>query len=165
MLLCCGAVPSLHAQDMSNSFDFAERLSPLEVVHNMDDLLLPTRLEAMESGRLNDYLAYLNVAKSFVHAERYHEAQKAYIETVGVIWKDKDQSKLIAQLERELTKADAQMMTDQRPSGLDENYQPVRSSDRRQEQFASSYSPQSAGNKIDEMMQFLIDAVYRDKAA
>jgi hypothetical protein len=159
-------VPSLGMAQTAGGFNaMNEHLSPLEVVHNMDDLLLPTRLEAMQSGQINNYLAYLNVAKSFVHAERYQEAQKAYIETVGVVWKDQDQSKLIAQLERELKKADARMNNDQRPEGLDENYQPIRSTERQGQQLASSYSPQTAGNKIDEMMQFLIDAVYRDKGA
>ena len=80
-------------------------LSPLEVVRNIDDLLEATRLEALESGRINDYTAMVNVAKSFVHAEQYTAANEAYMESIGTIWGQKDQSDLIDRLNAELERA------------------------------------------------------------
>lgn len=155
----------LIAQDMAEE-RFAHRtssLSPLEVVRNIDDMLLPTRLEAMQLGKFNDYTSMLNIAKSFVHAERYAEANKAYIEALVSVWGKKDQSLVIKQLEQELKKADGNLEVASRPAGLDENYQPITAHRNNSENFANQYSGYTAGKKIDEMLEFLVASVYRKK--
>ena len=153
----------LFAQDMAEQ-RFLNRvvyLTPLEVVHNIDDLLLPTRLEAMQLGKFQDYNAMLNIAKSFVHAERYAEANQAYAEAVVSVWGKKDQSQVIQQLERELKKADGSLETAVRPIGLDENFQPITTPRNTEETFASQYTSYTAGKKIDQMLAFLVASVYR----
>lgn len=163
MLTPCASLAQTPTSFNNKSASHIQWLTPIEVIRNIDQILALTRLEALEAGRGDAFSSKINVAKSFVHAGDNLEARNAYSEAIAIAWKRQIDNDLISEVENELDRSKKSLVKDTRPSGLDENYQPIKQASLKGNAIAASIDKYEAGKKIDEALSFIYLSILKQQ--
>lgn len=145
MLSPCASLAQIPTTFNNKSAAQIQWLTPIEVIRNIDQILALTRLEA---GRGDAFSSKINVAKSFAHAGDHLEAKNAYAEAIAIAWKRQIDNDLLSEVENELDRSKKSLVKDTRPSGLDENYQPIEQASSKGNAIAASINKYEAGKKL-----------------